>query len=468
MEILHTILLSVVKYYWGQTVWLLEKSKDFALFQTRLNSILSDGLNVPKIQADYMCQYKGGLIGKHFKTLSRIMAFAVEGLVPPDVLEAWLILGRLTVLLWHTEITDTVSYTAALETCINDFINLTCKCSLSILISKPKFHFLLHLPFFIRRFGPIILFSTEHYEAYNAVFRACSIYSNHLTPSRDIAWSFAGIDRVKHIGWWKDSRTQKWTCANPRVMRHILEHLEMAAMVGLPTKVEYEPGTIIQYPRREEGEETQEQKLLWPESRAGLAKSSRFPNSDIELHRTAKALISCSGDKVLVGQNVIIHQEGVGFSSFYSPLLFGTICEILLPISSETRPTLNTARITVQIFKVEPLLHARLHMPVVMHTNQSVVVVPEDIECAVNLQHNCHAGKCGPHNSVSVVQEHEITSITRARIQHTDNNCFIVNISSLHNYHQISSAIPASISTHSFTVENQAALRTSAAVQIQE
>jgi hypothetical protein len=136
-------------------------------------------------------------------------------------------------------------YQTELETAIDDFLNITCKCSPSILISKPKFHFLLHLPFFIRRFGPAVLFSTERYEAYNAVFRACSIYSNRLTPSRDIAWSFAGIDRVKHIvtgGWWKDSRTQKWTCANPRVMRHILDHPEMAAMVGLPTKVMREPG----------------------------------------------------------------------------------------------------------------------------------------------------------------------------------------------------------------------------------
>ncbi|KAJ7855699.1 hypothetical protein B0H13DRAFT_1641791, partial [Mycena leptocephala] len=94
--------------------------------------------------------------------------------VSSDVLEAWLVLGRLTVLLWHTEISDVESYTAELETCINDFI--TCKCSPSILISKPIFHFLLY-PFFIRLFGPAILFSTERYEVYNAVFRACSIYT---------------------------------------------------------------------------------------------------------------------------------------------------------------------------------------------------------------------------------------------------------------------------------------------------
>ncbi|KAJ6513958.1 hypothetical protein DFH09DRAFT_941309, partial [Mycena vulgaris] len=246
-EILHTILLGVVKYNWGQTVWVIEKGKDSPPFQTCLNSILSDGLNIPKVQADYMCQCKRGLIRKHFKTLSRIMAFAVEGLVPPDVLEAWLILGHITVLLWHAEIEDGTSYTAELEMCINDFINITCKCSSSILISKPKFHFLLHLPFFIWHFGLAVLFSTEHYGAYNAVFRACSIYSNHLTLSGDIAWSFAGIDRVKHIvtGGWKDSHSQKWTCANPRVLHHILDHPEMAAIVGLLTKVVYESGELI-------------------------------------------------------------------------------------------------------------------------------------------------------------------------------------------------------------------------------
>ncbi|KAJ7670498.1 hypothetical protein B0H14DRAFT_3102396 [Mycena olivaceomarginata] len=317
-EILHTILLGVVKYYWGQTIWILEKGQDFPLFQARLNSLVSDGLNVPKIQADYMCQYKGGLIGKHFKTLSQIMAFAVQ---------AWLILGRLTVLLWHTEIVDFDSYTAELESCIDDFINITCKCSPSILISKPKFHFLLHLPFFIRRFGPAVLFSTERYEAYNAVFRACSIYSNRLTPSRDIAWSFAGIDRVKHVvtgGWWKDSRTETWTCANPRILRHILDHPEMGG------DVDREPGTILLYPKRKLGEVTPERKFFWHESLAAQTKSARFSTGVDQLYKTAHGLVAGTGDKILVGQNVIVREEGGSFS----PLVFGIVREIILPIDS--------------------------------------------------------------------------------------------------------------------------------------
>ncbi|KAJ6632326.1 hypothetical protein B0H10DRAFT_1901751 [Mycena sp. CBHHK59/15] len=128
------------------------------------------------------------------------------------------------------------------------------------------------------------------------------------------------------------------------------------------------------------------------------------------------------------------------------------------------------ARVTVQLLKIEPLLHCKLRMPVVVRTKQLVVVLPEDIECAVNLQHDCHFGKCVPHISASVqtLQEREATSITRARICHSDDDRFIVNMAALHNYHQISSAIPASVGVHSFTVQDQTALRISAAAQIRD
>jgi hypothetical protein len=103
-------LLGVVKYFWSQTVWILEKNKKFALFQTRLHSVIADGLNIPKIPTDYICHYRGALIGKHFKTLSQVIAFTVYDLVPRDVLDAWLELGHMTVLLWHTKIDDMDSY----------------------------------------------------------------------------------------------------------------------------------------------------------------------------------------------------------------------------------------------------------------------------------------------------------------------------------------------------------------------
>ncbi|KAJ6545806.1 hypothetical protein B0H10DRAFT_2385904, partial [Mycena sp. CBHHK59/15] len=106
--------------------------------------------------------------------------------------------------------------------------------------------------------------------------------------------------------------------------------------------------------------------------------------------------------------------------------------------------------------------------PVLTRSQELAVVLAEDIESAVNLQHDCHHGKCGPHDSVSVQQEREATTITRARIKHTDDTQFILNTASLHNYRQIRDAIPASLQPHSFTVADQHALRVAAAVQIRE
>ncbi|KAI0819952.1 hypothetical protein BC628DRAFT_1331621, partial [Trametes gibbosa] len=109
-EVLHTVLLGVVKYYWSQTVLVLEKAKAMQTFQTRLQSLNTDGLDVPALNAEYMCHYKGGLIGKHFKSIAQVMPFVVYDLVPTTLLDAWHVLGKLVVLLWHTTIQDTKEY----------------------------------------------------------------------------------------------------------------------------------------------------------------------------------------------------------------------------------------------------------------------------------------------------------------------------------------------------------------------
>jgi len=109
-EILHTILLGVVKYFWGQTVWILDKAHLMKTFQTRLDGISKDGLNVPALGAEYVCRYSGSLIGKHFKSLAQVMPFLVYDLVPSTVLNGWTVIGRLVVLLWHTKIDDIEEY----------------------------------------------------------------------------------------------------------------------------------------------------------------------------------------------------------------------------------------------------------------------------------------------------------------------------------------------------------------------
>lgn len=70
----------------------------------------------------------------------------------------------------------------------------------------------------IRRFGPAIRYSTEIFECFNAIFRLCSVLSNHQAPSRDIANKFASMDRLKHMlsgGYWKVDN--EWVRAGSKV-----------------------------------------------------------------------------------------------------------------------------------------------------------------------------------------------------------------------------------------------------------
>lgn len=110
-EILHTLLLGVVKYYWGQSVFVLGKAKKLTVFECRLASANLMGLDLPKISASYLCQYRGSLIGKHFKAIVQLMSFLCYDLLPAPLLNAWSLLGRLTSLLWYTEIVHIRTYT---------------------------------------------------------------------------------------------------------------------------------------------------------------------------------------------------------------------------------------------------------------------------------------------------------------------------------------------------------------------
>lgn len=133
-EILHTVLLGVVKYYWGQTMFLLEKSKSLRDFQMRLDSVNSDGLHAPHLNAEYICQYKGSLIGKHFKSLAQVMPFLIYNLVPQTVVDAWTIIGQLVVLLWHTEVEDREAYL------VHSKFYLIHEMQLRVLLNRPLCH----------------------------------------------------------------------------------------------------------------------------------------------------------------------------------------------------------------------------------------------------------------------------------------------------------------------------------------
>ncbi|KAH9984740.1 hypothetical protein BJV74DRAFT_797145 [Russula compacta] len=102
--------------------------------------------------------------------------------------------------------------------------------------------------------------------------------------------------------------------------------------------------------------------------------------------------------------------------------------------------------ITVQCFDLAATKHALLDMPSISLLQCYMVIHPQDIISAVNLQHNCHYGACGTTGTQALYEEF---------VKHTDSEHYIVNTTSLHNYAHIASALPSHLQTSSFHVEKQ-------------
>jgi len=109
VEILHTILLGIVKYLW-HTLNITWSDTDRALFAIRLQSTDLTGLSVPPLRAAYIVQYRNNLIGKHFKTLMQTLAFAIHGLVSEAEFKLVQAVGALGAALWVHEIDNMDQY----------------------------------------------------------------------------------------------------------------------------------------------------------------------------------------------------------------------------------------------------------------------------------------------------------------------------------------------------------------------
>ncbi|KAH9022937.1 hypothetical protein EDB84DRAFT_1241512, partial [Lactarius hengduanensis] len=429
-EILHTVLLGVVKYYWAQTIWLLKnRSKNLALFQTRLASVDWNGLNAPSTDAEYICQYHGSLIGKHFKSLAQVMPFLIYGLVHEDVLHAWNIIGTLLVLLWHTEIEDIECYLASLTQTIEDFLNITAKCAPSILILKPKFHFLVHLPAFIRRFGPAVLFSTERYESFNHVFRLSCIYSNRQAPSRDSCNTFAAQSRIKHIstgGYWLDAHTRTWVRAGQRILDYTSAYDEALTWLGLPKESKLPPGV---FPRRvSSGRYTRS--ILPPPVPWKDTKASQVLHSDVNASTTGTSTdLSVRQAESFITLN---SEDRVHVRDFLS---IGRVTEILVTADPDQAihhaPRNSRASyITLEVYGFDGERHEIWGVPCIRRSELKsfVVVAAEEIHCIVNVQHDCYSCKCTGIRYNTVQQERETTSKTQALVNHNPQARFVLNV----------------------------------------
>lgn len=109
VEILHTVLLGIIKYAWYNlhTSW---KDPQQDLFVVRLQSTDLSGLSIPPIRATYMLQYRNNLIGKHFKSLMQTAVFHLHDIVSSEQFLLWKALGSLGAMLWMHEIDNMALY----------------------------------------------------------------------------------------------------------------------------------------------------------------------------------------------------------------------------------------------------------------------------------------------------------------------------------------------------------------------
>lgn len=115
------------------------------------------------------------------------------------------------------------------------------------MLDKAKAHFLVHMPFFVRRFGPLLGPDTERYESFNSTFRECSVLSNRQAPSLDILTQFVDFDIAKHIcsgGWWYDKERGVHRQGGSQVVAAATHNDFIQRLTGFKQTVSKAPGTF--------------------------------------------------------------------------------------------------------------------------------------------------------------------------------------------------------------------------------
>ncbi|KAG1895977.1 uncharacterized protein F5891DRAFT_1193606 [Suillus fuscotomentosus] len=367
------------------------------------------------------------------------MPYMIYDLVPKTVLNGWTIIGEVVVLLWHTKINDLETYLAQLSRAIEDFLTISAQCAPSILISKAKFHFLLHIPMYIRRFGPAILFSTERFESFNHVFHLTCIHSNRQAPSRDTCNTFASHDIIKHVvtgGFWFDAVQKKWVRAGDAVRQYIAYHLEQRYLLGLNTANAKAAGSVRLPVPANKGKVVT---VPWSQTQSHRIytdpqNTSKLPSSSSSRFVIADSIVATNGDTVAVGGHVILSDEA-------ETLRIGKIIEILAPDSN----CMYASHVAIQFLQFLLTVHPTLRVPRMQTITNQEVKSPEQILCAINIQHDCASSQCVETRSIRAHQEREQTNRTMQIVKHKETNMFLLNVHSLHNYDMIAKVIPLNL-----------------------
>ncbi|KAJ7820467.1 hypothetical protein B0H14DRAFT_3735670 [Mycena olivaceomarginata] len=437
VEILHTILLGVVKYIWhlSHTSWSAAQKQ---LYSLRLQSTNTDGLSIHAIRANYIMQYANSLIGRQFKTIAQVNVFHVHGIVTDDQFATWRAVGELSALIWVPEIANVEEYLSDLRVAAGNVLDAFAVLDPTKILSKIKLHLLAHLHEDVLAFGPLIGVMTEAYECFNAVFRFCSILSNHRAPSRDIALQLADQEGLKHRltgGWWP-TESGEWERAGPRAREFLEARPVLQKLVGWTIQDHPTPGAVkpaVTLPKRQKG-------LPRPVRSAitlGSTDAKHAVNAgDYDLTSAwfpCRQVISAALDECKVGSWVFVKSPLTK-----DVLITGRINNILENMAA-------AAVIVLDHFQVSQERHEIFGMPVLMRrqSERSLMIIPTaNVKFEYNAQHDCDHAKCEATGERPRMQERVDSGLVDKFIVHQPIERFVLNTHGFHNAHLLRQVLP--------------------------
>ncbi|KAJ7120082.1 hypothetical protein C8R44DRAFT_736938 [Mycena epipterygia] len=321
---------------------------------------------------------------------------------------AWKAVGELSGLLWVPEIRDLTQYQNDLKISVANVLDAVAQIDASKIMTKIKYYLLTHIDFDAIQLGPLIAMATEIFESFNAVFRYCSIYSNHLAPSRDIAIQFGRQETVKHQltgGRWMSKSTGDWHAAGPGVRHFIEKHPILQRLVGWAPEKRMKHGDTKLAPLQR-WIRTRPVELLKTTNAARALNFGEYSGNSEWMR--CKTVVSESLDECFVGT-----WSGI-------------------------------AIVVVELFQMIEARHSRYGMPVLARRDNETtfsILPSKNIKFDFNTQHDCFSAGCEATGVRPVMQERVESDKAEHFIVHAPPDRFIINTHSFHNPHLVRATV---------------------------
>ncbi|CAD6940211.1 unnamed protein product [Tilletia controversa] len=393
-EVLHTIILGPLKYLAAITDSTLNDDARDQL-QVRLEAVPTDGIECGKtFRASYFLAHLNSLVGRELKALAQVISSAMAPLVEAGSISkhlqhAWLRTAELAKLVWVDSIDRDAmdEYQNELQNRVWAMMEAHARIAPKSILSRPKFHLLIHLGDAIRRYGPASNFATERTESFVAVQRAAVAHTNRMANSRDVAQRL--------------------------VDQQLLRHLMSGGMrKSLNTGEPFTPcAAIVQV--------TQSPKNTVFRQRWGLqAAEKEKPKGQAEIMSTgrASATWSLSGERCEVGTFVLYDGADDGGDEDEDdtvPLSVGQIQEVVMQDRS-------TASVIIRHFE-QHQLNKKYNMISIRSTERQVAIKPSEVIGIVNAPHDCIYSRCKIDvEGREVEQERLRTGVSKPSIIHLE------------------------------------------------